>query len=153
MNLIKTLIFILAAGGLVVILIPSFLISHWELVASNLGAVKYLGLFLAGLGSVFYLWCAYQFSYYGKGTPAFFDPPQKFVGSGLYRFTRNPMYISLIAIVLGEAIFFGSTILLIYSASLFIYFHLFVIYYEEPHLRKVFGQEYQEYCKNVKRWL
>ncbi|HWP45479.1 MAG TPA: isoprenylcysteine carboxylmethyltransferase family protein, partial [Blastocatellia bacterium] len=89
----------------------------------------------------------------GRGTPAPYDPPRRLVVSGLYRYTRNPMYVGIVTLLIGEALAFRSISLAIYSAAVWPLFHLRVIYYEEPKLRELFGQDYLDYCKKVSRWL
>ena len=73
--------------------------------------------------------------------------------TGLYRHVRNPIYVAVVAIVLGQAALFGNGPLLWYGAVLWLAFHLFVIGYEEPTLRQTFGAEYENYRGNVPRWI
>jgi steroid 5-alpha reductase family enzyme len=88
----------------------------------------------------------------GKGTPAPTDPPTVLVTSGLYRWTRNPIYMGGLLIVLGHYLYSQSRILLAYLALVFLFFHCIVIFYEEPHMRRQFGEAYKQYCKQVPRW-
>jgi protein-S-isoprenylcysteine O-methyltransferase Ste14 len=81
------------------------------------------------------------------------DPTKKLVISGLYKFSRNPMYIGVMLILVGECAFFSSISLLIYSTFVFIAFNLFILFHEEPRLENDFGAEYQQYRKTVRRWL
>jgi protein-S-isoprenylcysteine O-methyltransferase Ste14 len=111
---------------------------------------SYLLLFL---GAAIYLWCAWDFSVEGLGTPAPIDAPKKLVVRGLYRFVRNPMYLGVFCIVASRALYFWSLPVLLYfmvAASCAI---LFVHLYEEPQLRKVFGEQYADYCRRVRGWL
>ena len=103
-------------------------------------------------GIVILLYCIWEFAFYGKGTLAPLDPPKVLVVSGIYRYTRNPMYLSIVIILLLEAILFENVYILLYAVISFFSFHIFVFYYEEPHLRKQFEESYQEYCKTVPRW-
>jgi protein-S-isoprenylcysteine O-methyltransferase Ste14 len=80
-------------------------------------------------------------------------PPERLVVSGLYRNTRNPMYVSLLALLIGQALLFGSVALLAYAGLAFICTHIFVLAYEEPRLRNSFGAQYDAYCAQVPRWL
>ena len=105
------------------------------------------------LGMILLLWCIRDFYVSGKGTLAPWNPPQNLVIIGLYRFTRNPMYISVLLLVLGWGIFFYSPILVLYDCILFIVFHIFVVKFEEPWLRARFGESWVLYKKNVSRWL
>ena len=73
--------------------------------------------------------------------------------TGLYRHVRNPMYVAVVAIVLGQAALFGNGLLLWYGTLLWLAFHIFVVAYEEPTLRQTFGAEYEDYRGNVPRWI
>lgn len=99
------------------------------------------------------LYCIWGFAFYGKGTLAPIDPPKELVVHGLYRYTRNPMYVAVMGILLSEAWFFGSLGILIYAVIAFILFNLFVVYYEEPKLLEQFGDSFKEYQRKVPRWL
>jgi protein-S-isoprenylcysteine O-methyltransferase Ste14 len=98
------------------------------------------------------LWCVWDFLAAGKGTLAPVDPPRRLVVRGLYRFTRNPMYNGVVAVVLGEAWLFRSARLLVYALIVAVIFHLFVLLYEEPALAARFGDAYQSYRRAVPRW-
>ncbi len=105
------------------------------------------------VGAVILLWCIADFAYTGKGTPAPVDPPKRLVVHGLYRYVRNPMYIGVLSILLGELLRFPSFQMLIYASLVFAAFESFVVFYEEPALRKKFGEPYVAYCREVNRWL
>jgi protein-S-isoprenylcysteine O-methyltransferase Ste14 len=107
---------------------------------------------LAIAGALVLLRCVWDFFARGKGTLAPIDPPRVLVVSGLYRFTRNPMYNGVLALVLGEAWLFGSVSLLEYALVVIVLFHLFVVFYEEPALTSQFGESYQAYRRAVPRW-
>jgi protein-S-isoprenylcysteine O-methyltransferase Ste14 len=107
---------------------------------------------LALIGVIVLLRCVWDFFARGKGTLAPIDPPRHLVVSGLYRYTRNPMYNGVLAVLLGEAWFFGSTSILEYAAYVLIFFHLFVVFYEEPVLSEQFHESYRTYRKAVPRW-
>ena len=106
---------------------------------------------LAIAGTVVLLRC-WDFFAKGKGTLAPIDPPRVLVVSGLYRFTRNPMYNGVLALILGEAWLFGSVSLLKYALLVLVLFHLFVVLYEEPALTSQFGESYRAYRRAVPRW-
>lgn len=111
------------------------------------------GMVLLGLGLAGYLWCALDFAFAGHGTPLPLDPPKLLVVRGLYRYARNPMYISVLLVVFGESVLFRSWLLFRYALVGWAFFHLFVLLYEEPTLRDKFGTSYDEYCQRVNRWL
>jgi protein-S-isoprenylcysteine O-methyltransferase Ste14 len=105
---------------------------------------------LLGLGVL--LWCVWDFLAAGRGTLALFDPPKFLVVRGLYRFTRNPMYNGVVAMLLGEAWLFRSSAVLQYAFLMFVIFHLTVMIYEEPALEARFGESYRVYRAVVPRW-
>lgn len=105
------------------------------------------------IGAALYLSCVWAFAIVGRGTPGPWDAPRRFVAVGPYRWVRNPIYIAALLIVGGEAWLFLSLPLILYAAALAVGFHLFVIGYEEPTLRRRFGQAYIEYQRTVSRWI
>jgi protein-S-isoprenylcysteine O-methyltransferase Ste14 len=109
----------------------------------------------SALGFAVALRCVWDFGWTGHGTPAPIAPPTRLVVVGFYRYVRNPMYLGFFIGWAGLWVIFGRTSLtaLIIAFVAVLGVELFVLLYEEPHLRKVFGAEYQEYCKNVRRWL
>lgn len=113
----------------------------------------YIGVIVFVIGLIIMLWCIISFAVKGRGTPSPVDPTKKLVISGLYCFSRNPMYIGVILILVGEAIFFQSVELWVYLLFVFITFNIFAILVEEPRLKKDFGEEYKRYCKKVRRWI
>ena len=94
-----------------------------------------------------------RFALEGLGTPAPIAPTQKLVVTGLYRYVRNPIYIAVVAVILGQAPLFGDWRLLWYGALLWLFFHVFVVMYEEPTLKQTFGTEYESFRTNVPRWI
>jgi protein-S-isoprenylcysteine O-methyltransferase Ste14 len=94
-----------------------------------------------------------RFALEGLGTPAPIAPPSNLVVSGLYRYVRNPIYVAVVAVILGQAVLFADWRLLGYGAFLWLFFHIAVIIHEEPTLRQSFGAEYESYCAHVPRWL
>ncbi len=150
---IKSFLFTLIVVGGLTVLMPYLLIVNAKARFSSELSNRILGISLITFGAALYAICTWDFALTGKGTPAVWDPPKKFVFKGLYRFVRNPMYIGILLILTGEAIAFQSLTLLAVSAGLALIFHMFVVLYEELHLRKIFGESYQEYCRSVNRWM
>jgi protein-S-isoprenylcysteine O-methyltransferase Ste14 len=111
------------------------------------------GLLCIGFGVVLLIICIWEFARRGRGTLAPVDPPTQLVVRGLYRLVRNPMYLSVTLIVLGETLLTGSAGLLMYWVIWFLGANLFVIGYEEPTLRARFGSDYDAYRRQVRRWL
>lgn len=154
MTALKTLLWSVFVPGTVTTLVPYLLLSSkLELFPVELSSFRFLGLIPIALGALLYLWCAWDFTFTGKGTPAPFDPPKEVVVRGLYRYVRNPMYVAVLLMLIGEAILFESALILIYAAIVFSVFHLWVIFYEEPTLRRKFGESYEKYCSKVSRWI
>jgi protein-S-isoprenylcysteine O-methyltransferase Ste14 len=156
MTALKTLIFIVIVPGTATVLGPYLLLSlsangnGWRL---ELGIPWALGLIPILLGAAIYLWCARDFVRIGRGTPSPTNPPRELIVRGLYRFVRNPMYIGVLLVMLGEAALFQSVALLVYTAAFAVFFHLFVVLYEEPTLRGKFGASYEQYLDTVSRWI
>src|SRR5882672_2524991 len=105
------------------------------------------------IGSLIYLWCAWDFSVKGLGTPAPIDAPRTLVVNGLYRFVRNPMYLGVAHLISAQSILRSSHSVFYYLIFFLVCAHLFVFFYEEPHLRRIFGEQYEEYCRQVPRWI
>jgi len=151
MPLLKTLLFTVVVPGTVVVLVPRWLMRGEQTMQGGwpgvVGAVLFAG------GASLYLWCAWNFALRGRGTPAPVDPPRVLVITGPYRYVRNPMYLGVLAMVVGEAAMHRTGVLLGYAGALLLTFHLFVTTYEEPALRKKFGAAHDRYCASVPRWL
>jgi protein-S-isoprenylcysteine O-methyltransferase Ste14 len=151
LTLLKTIIFTFVVPGTVAIYVPLLLLSSRP--AARPGALGYLGLLPILFGASVYAWCAWDFAFAGRGTPAPVDPPKELVARGLHRYVRNPMYVGVVTLLFGEALLFGSLALLEYAAAASLFFHLFVLLYEEPTLRRRFGESYRRYCASVPRWV
>ena len=114
---------------------------------------QWLGMLCIAVGTIFLLTCIWEFARRGRGTLSPADPPRHLVVSGLYRFVRNPMYLSVTLVVFGEVLLTFSTPLFTYWIIWFVIVNLFVMGYEEPTLRGQFGDEYERYTRNVGRWI
>jgi protein-S-isoprenylcysteine O-methyltransferase Ste14 len=111
------------------------------------------GLAAVASGTVLLAACIVEFARSGRGTLSPVDSPRELVVKGLYRYVRNPMYLSVATIVAGEALLARSMALAVYGAVWFVCVNLFVIGYEEPTLRRRFGGAYDEYARRVRRWI
>lgn len=113
------------------------------------------GMTLLLIGATIMVRCIFDFAWRGLGTPAPFDPPRRLVVTGPYRFVRNPMYLGMGTFMVGEAILLPSIMgaMLILITILWAVVTLFIVLYEEPTLRRLFGAEYENYCRHVRRWL
>jgi protein-S-isoprenylcysteine O-methyltransferase Ste14 len=105
------------------------------------------------VGGFLLLWCVRDFYVEGKGTLAPWSPAQHLVVTGLYRVSRNPMYLAVLLILIGWAVGFGSRALTIYAGVVAIAFHLRVVFGEEPWLARRYGEEWIHYRASVRRWL
>jgi protein-S-isoprenylcysteine O-methyltransferase Ste14 len=143
------------------VLLPGFFAGYlpWRYFGLNrvrfdvLSAAQVFGLFLIALGAALLGACIFEFARSGRGTLSPLDPPRQLVVRGLYRYVRNPMYLSVTIIVLGEFLVTGSSALAVYWAIWFLCANLFVMGYEEPTLRREFGPSFDEYCQRVGRWI
>ena len=145
--LLKNLLFTVVVPGSVAGYVPA-LILRGETPDQLAG-----GMPLWLLGAAIYAWTVWDFAVGGRGTPAPIDAPVRLVSRGLYRYVRNPMYVGVLAVILGWAVAYQSVSILVYSVVVWTCFHLFVLLYEEPHLRRIFGGEYEQYCDSAGRWL
>ena len=118
-----------------------------------IGAYGLLGLLPVVLGLALVFWTLLSFAFIGKGTPAPFDPPKKLVLAGPFRYVRNPMYLGAVLVVAGEAVVYQSGAVFLQAIVMWVLFHVYVVCFEEPVLKKRFGQEYTDYLRVVPRWL
>lgn len=154
MILFKTLIFTILVPGTVTVIVPWALVSRYPArLPVELGLLRYGGGILIVVGAIIYLRCAWDFSIAGHGTPAPIAPPEELVVRGFYRFTRNPMYVGVTTVLVGEFVLTSSLVQFAYASIVFVIVRTFVVYYEEPNLRRRFGESYERYCATVPRWL
>ena len=152
MLLLRSLFFTFLLPGTVAVLIPYWLVSSTVRVRS-IRWFQYLGLPLILIGAAGLLGCIWQFFSEGHGTLAPIDAPKELVVRGLYKYVRNPMYVSVVTILVGEAFVFGSSAIIIEAVIFIALAYLFVVFYEEPSLRRRFGESYEKYSYRVGRWV
>jgi len=154
--LFKTLLFTIFVPGTVGVWIPYEVGGAYN-IRQTLEQTSQLRLVSSGLfflmGSVAYSWCAWDFAVKGLGTPAPIDAPKSLVVNGLYRYVRNPMYLSVACLISAQSIVRASHPIYYYLIFFLFCAQLFVSFYEEPHLRKTFGAQYEDYCRQVPRWV
>src|SRR5437762_176727 len=154
MLFLRSIFFTILQPGMVTVLIPYWLISSRNGGApSRFQLLRYFGLPLIVIGAATLLWCVWDFFSSGRGTISPIDSPKHLVVRGLYRYVRNPMYVAVVTILAGEAIFFMSQAVLIEAAVFFVLANLFILLYEEPTLRRKFGESYENYTQTVGRWI
>lgn len=153
--LVRNLIFTVLQPGLVAGLFPYLLLrSDYQAFWPETWAFRQLtGAGLFAFGFVILIVCIVRFATEGRGTLSPVDPTKKLVVKGLYRFSRNPMYVGVTSMLAGEILFWPSLKLAVYAAFVFAAFNLFIYFHEEPRLRRDFGADYEEYCRRVRRWL
>jgi protein-S-isoprenylcysteine O-methyltransferase Ste14 len=152
---LRNLFFTVIHPGLIAGLIPWWIVR--DKVKNNpipaFHFTHYLSILIFTIGIIILVSCIASFAIVGKGTLSPADPTKKLVTSGLYRYSRNPMYVGVVMILTGESLFFQSVDLWWYLLIIFIAFNLFIILFEEPRLRKDFGEEYKKYRRTVRRWI
>jgi len=146
--------FLAIAPGIVAGYLP-WLICRWQVGPPLLGIYLFrvIGMLLILMGLPGLLDSFARFAIQGLGTPAPVFPTRHLVVSGLFRYVRNPMYVAVLCLIIGQGLLFGSTSVLAYGLVVWVAFGLFVLGYEEPTLRKTYGAEYEEFCGNVPRWI
>jgi protein-S-isoprenylcysteine O-methyltransferase Ste14 len=152
--ILGSFVFLLLAPGFVAGVVPWW-ISRWQIHPPWLGisALRIIGVLLIMVGLPMILDSFARFAIQGLGTPAPVLPTRHLVVTGLYRHVRNPMYVGVLAVIIGQGLVFAEAHLLIYAAIVWLAFHLFVLGYEEPKLRTTFGREYEDFRANVPRWI
>ena len=135
--------------GLLLVFVPDRILAPAGIVRpATIGLVQILAMLIIVAGAALAIASILTFAFIGKGTPAPFDPPRKLVVAGPYRWVRNPMYIGAGLVLLGAAI--G---LVLYTIVFWSMAHLFVLFYEEPVLRRTFGADYDAYTAARRRWI
>lgn len=146
----KNILFLIIIPGTVTGYVPfgllpgSFLPAGWHTI---------IGVLVVFPGVLIVVSCVRRFWKEGRGTPAPIAPPSNLVVGGLYRYIRNPMYAGVLLILAGESICFRSAVHAVYTTGAAIFFTLFIVLYEEPKLKKLFGPAYTEYIGRVPRWI
>ena len=147
---LKNVLFTLLVPGTVAVVVPLLIVRGTDV---RLEPSSWPGWVLVAIGLALYAWCLWNFATVGRGTPGPWDPTEKVVATGPYRWVRNPMYIAVLAVILGEAWLFSSWALAIYAAVVAAVVHTFIVVYEEPTLTEQFGDSYLTYRKQVSRWV
>jgi protein-S-isoprenylcysteine O-methyltransferase Ste14 len=146
----NTAVFTVLVPGTVAILIPRWLVGGF---VRPRGMLSWLGCLLFAVGAAIYFRCAWEFAARGLGTPAPIAPTKFLVTTALHRYVRNPMYLGVALAIVGEAAVFQSLHVLVYAAVMLTIAHIFVVLYEEPTLKRQFGESYEEYRRKVPRWI
>ena len=154
MTIFKALFFTVFVVGTVAVLFPYRILKlSRNLALPGAGFLEYVAALLMLTGVAIYAWCSKEIELAGWGRSAPMEPPELLVVRGLYRHTRNPMYVGLLTLLAGEALLFRSGPLLLYALAMFSGFHVLVVAHEERRLARTFGAAYEDYRASVPRWL
>jgi protein-S-isoprenylcysteine O-methyltransferase Ste14 len=151
---LSSAVFLFIAPGTVAGYVPWW-IGRWRVHSSFFGyaAVRVVGVLLVAAGVGLLLETFLRFAFKGLGTPAHVFPTKHLVVSGSYRYVRNPMYVAVISLILGQGLIFADIRILVYGICVWLIMHIFVLIYEEPTLRRTFTAEFADYTANVPRWI
>ena len=144
--------FVFFGGPTIVAGLVPWLLTRWDAAEQPL-ALEILGILVLLVGGGLVLETTTRFALQGRGTPAPWAPPERFVERGSYRFVRSPMYLGVILLVVGQALLLGREILYVWAAGAWLMFTAFLVFYEEPQLSRRFGEDYEDYRRRVRRWL
>ena len=148
--LVRTVVFTVFVPGVVAGYLPLVVIGRD---GQRPGGWSYIGVVPVAIGLLIYAWTAFDFAWTGRGTPAPIDPPRRLVVRGLYRYVRNPMYVGVLLVIMGEGLMRRSWQTIEYAFAVAFMFGALVLGLEEPLLRSQFGTAYSNYCAEVPRWL
>lgn len=152
--IVESALFTVIVPGTVTIWIPwVILVDDRPCLPASWDFLHYAAFPLGGLGVAVYFRCLWDFAVSGGGIPAPVDHPKRLVVRGLYRYIRNPMYVGVFCVLVGEVIFLRSRALLVYTIGWFLIVQGVIALFEEPRLRASFGPEYERYAQSVRRWL
>jgi protein-S-isoprenylcysteine O-methyltransferase Ste14 len=150
---LRSLLWTVLLPGIYAVFIPWRYFGVSQVVVDVSNPIHLVALLVILGGAALLATCIWEFAHSGRGTLSPVDPPRELVIRGLYRYVRNPMYLSVTAIVLGQVLLTWSTGLLLYWLIWFVLVNLLVMGYEEPNLRSRFGRSYEEYTRRVGRWI
>src|SRR5215472_13407276 len=149
----RSIVWTIVIPGLVILYLPWMFFGLGAVPLNTCSLLQLAGLLLTSVGTIFLLVCIWEFVAYGRGTLAPVDPPKQLVVRGLYKYVRNPMYLSVLVVLVGEGLLTRSLGLFEYALGWFVWINLVVLLYEEPALCRAFGASYQAYSASVSRWL
>src|SRR5215471_19772389 len=147
--LVRTAVFTIFVPGVVAGYLPLLVIGRD---GQSPRGWSYVGVVPVTIGLLIYAWTAFDFAWTGRGTPAPIDPPRQLVVRGLCGHMRNPMYVGVLLVIVGEALMRRSWRTIEYALAVAIMFGALVVLVEEPFLRWQFGTAYTDYCARVPRW-
>jgi protein-S-isoprenylcysteine O-methyltransferase Ste14 len=148
---LKNLVFTLVLPGTMAVYLPLWI--NGGRPPAPWGLERVLAVPLFACGAALYFWCLWHFAVEGRATPAPIDAPKILVVNGPYRYVRNPMYLGVVLVMIGWALWFRNADIAWYVAIWLVFVNTFVMLYEEPTLTRLFGEQYDHYRANVGRWL
>jgi len=153
--LLGTIVFVVVVPGTVIGWMPWWLTSRWQSGPPLFGTslTRWIGAAVFVAAAPLFISFLGRFVVEGRGTPAPIAPPEHLVVGGPFRWVRNPGYVAVVSMIVGQGLFFASPAVLVYGGAVALAFHLFVVLYEEPTLRRTFGAEFDDYCRQVPRWI
>jgi len=152
MNTIKTILYMGIMHGCFTFYFPYQLASADNPIL-EIGILRHLAFPFWIIGTLIMIWCSADIIRKGRGTPAHLDPPKTLIVNGLYRHVRNPIYLGALLVLLGYILWFASAWIMLYTIFAFLGFHFLIVIIEEPILKNTFGAAYDEYRRNVPRWI
>jgi protein-S-isoprenylcysteine O-methyltransferase Ste14 len=150
---VRSIAWTIVIPGLVILYLPWTFFGLGDVAVRAGDPLQLAGLLFVCVGAAFLLICIWDFFAYGRGTLSPVEPPTTLVVRGVYRYVRNPMYLSVLVVLVGEGLITRSLGLFEYTLGWFVWINLVVLCYEEPALSRAFGTSYQAYTASVPRWL
>ena len=151
MTAVKSLLYLLFEAGVFALYVPLTFFRTGPRIET--GVLSFLAIPLWLIGGAIILWCFYDFTFKGRGTPLPTDPPRELVITGPYRYVRNPIYVAVGIIYAAYFLWFGYWAILMVAALALVGAHAFIVLYEEPTLKRKFGAAYEAYLRRVPRWV
>lgn len=152
MLVLRSLFWAMVAPGTVLVWGPAAILSTAD-ARFHIGDARWAGLVFIVVGATGLIWCIWEFARSGRGTLSPTDEPRFVVRAGLYRYVRNPMYVSVLTVLAGEVVFFSSPWLIVWAGVFATWFISMTVYFEEPRLRRRFGESYERCLNEVPRWV
>jgi len=151
MNTLKTILYMGTLHGFFTFYFPYQLAPRTPFF--EFGIFRYVAFPLWIVGTLIIIQCSIDIIRQGRGTPAHLDPPKELVATGLYHYVRNPIYVGAMLVLFGYVLWFASAWIMLYTSLAFVGFHFLIVVIEEPILKNTFGAAYDEYRRNVPRWI
>ena len=146
-------VFTVLVPGTVTVFLPYYFLDQSVMGIGNWGPIQIAAAAILVVGAGIYFRCLWDFVIAGRGLPGPVDHPKTLVVRGLYQYVRNPMYVGVLLVLIGEVLLFRSITLLWYALIWLGVVHLNILLYEEPYLKRRFGESFDEYRKKVRRWI